>query len=83
VVSSSVLELLAWVSRRPRTYAEAMEAWRSTCPRHSSWEDALLDGLIEMIDDGDATRASMVAVTAKGKSVLENASCTSKETFPL
>jgi hypothetical protein len=22
----------------------AMEAWRTTCPRHSVWEDALIDG---------------------------------------
>src|SRR5262245_30921641 len=27
------LELLRWIDSRPRTYAEAMEAWRSTCPR--------------------------------------------------
>jgi hypothetical protein len=26
------LELLNWVSVRPRTYAEAIEAWRTTCP---------------------------------------------------
>jgi len=23
---------------------KAMEAWRTTCPRHSVWEDALIDG---------------------------------------
>ena len=37
-----MLEFLDWVSSRRRTYAEAMEAWRSTCPRHTVWEDALL-----------------------------------------
>jgi hypothetical protein len=77
-VSPSVLELLAWVSRRPRTYAEAMDAWRTTCPRHSAWEDALLDGFIEVIES-----TSMVALTARGQAELEMASCSSRETFPL
>ena len=27
-------ELLTWVSSRPRTYADVVEAWRSNCPRH-------------------------------------------------
>jgi hypothetical protein len=31
-VSAPTLELLAWIAARPRTYAEAMEAWRSDCP---------------------------------------------------
>ncbi len=38
------LQFLAWVDEGPRTYGEAMEAWRSTCPRLSIWEDAVRDG---------------------------------------
>ena len=82
-MAPSVLELLAWVSRRPRTYPEAMEAWRTTCPRHSAWEDALLDGLIEVIESRDSLKPSMVAVTARGRAELETASRVSHETFPL
>lgn len=82
-MSPSVLELLAWISRRPRTYSESMEAWRTTCPRHSAWEDALLDGLIEVIENRDALQSSMVAVTTRGRAVLETASFASRETFPL
>ncbi len=63
------LEFLAWVASRPRTYAEAMEAWASTCPRHPVWEDALLDGLIE-IESGDTMPQSKVILTARGKAVL-------------
>ncbi|HEX4593724.1 MAG TPA: hypothetical protein VH157_05600 [Bryobacteraceae bacterium] len=44
-----------------------MEAWRSTCPRHSAWEDALLDGLIEVIESPES---SIVALTEQGKSAL-------------
>jgi D-3-phosphoglycerate dehydrogenase len=35
-----VLDLLEWVAARPRTYAEVMDAWRTSCPRLPVWEDA-------------------------------------------
>jgi|GEM_PF-5008986 len=44
-------EFLAWISSRPRSYAETMEARRTSCPRHSVWEDALIAGLVR-IDEG-------------------------------
>ena len=47
-VSALTLELLAWVARCPRTYADAMEAWRTSCPRFPIWEDALDDGLVRL-----------------------------------
>jgi hypothetical protein len=62
-------EFLTWVDRRRRTYAEAMEAWRSSCPRHTVWEDALADGLIEVEGDGPMHEA-LVTLTAQGKVVL-------------
>ncbi len=46
--SAEVLELLAWVARGPRSYAEAMAVWQTSCPRHSVWEDACGDGLIQV-----------------------------------
>ena len=70
-VSPLILELLAWISSRSRTYAEAMEAWRSTCPRHSVWEDALIDDLIEVVDRGGTLNQSRVALTARGRAVLD------------
>jgi hypothetical protein len=63
------LQFLAWVGEAPRTYADAMEAWRSTCPRLSIWEDAILDGLVAF--DGGATRnQSRVRLTQKGRARL-------------
>jgi hypothetical protein len=63
------LQFLAWVAESPRTYAQAMEAWRSTCPRLSIWEDAILDRLVTFA--GGATRnASRVVLTAKGRALL-------------
>jgi hypothetical protein len=62
-------QFLAWVAEAPRTYAHAMEAWRSTCPRLSIWEDAILDGLVAFA--GGATRnQSRVVLTAKGRARL-------------
>ena len=63
------LQFLAWIAESPRTYAQAMDAWRSTCPRLSIWEDAILDGLVAFT--GGATRnTSRVMLTAKGRALL-------------
>jgi hypothetical protein len=62
-------EFLAWISSRPRTYAEAMEAWRSTCPRNSVWEDALIDVLIQ-IEGGGTMDRSKVILTPRGRALL-------------
>src|SRR5262249_48679764 len=51
-VSPLMLEFLAWVASRPRTYDEARDAWRTTCPRHTVWEDALIEGLIQVATRG-------------------------------
>ena len=72
IVSPLVRELLTWVSERPRTYEETMQAWRSHCPRHPAWEDASIDGLVEVVDGGGGMAASRVVLTAKGSAVLLN-----------
>ncbi len=69
-VSQSTLELLAWVAAGPRTYAEAMEAWRSTCPRLSVWDDAINDGLV-MVEPGSTLAQSAVALTPLGAALLD------------
>jgi hypothetical protein len=62
-----MLQFLAWVADRPRTYPQTMEAWHSTCPRLSVWEDAIIDGLVRL--DNGAGRA--VRLTPRGRAVLE------------
>ncbi len=32
-VDALVLDLLKWIGPRPRSYAEVLEAWRTSCPR--------------------------------------------------
>ena len=65
------LEFLTWVARRPRTYAEAMEAWRSNCPRESVWENALIDGLIQ-VENGATMDESLVTLTPLGEAALSS-----------
>ena len=62
-----MLQFLAWVADRPRTYPQTMEAWHSTCPRLSVWEDAIIDGLVRL--DNGAGRA--VRLTPRGSAILE------------
>ena len=46
-VSDGLLgQLLCWIADRPRTYGETMEAWRTSCPRISVWEDVTIAGLV-------------------------------------
>jgi hypothetical protein len=70
VPSAETIELLSWISRQPRTYPEAIDVWRTSCPQHSIWEDALRDGLIEVVRNG---AESQVAVTPGGAAALDAA----------
>lgn len=61
-----------WLGSAPRTYAEVMEAWQTSCPRLSIWEDALADGLVTS-ERGDGIMGSQVVVTVRdrGRALLE------------
>jgi hypothetical protein len=63
VIEALRRQLLEWLDREPRTYGEAMEAWRTSCPRLSIWEDAQADGLIEV--EGGSVR-----LTERGRQTL-------------
>jgi hypothetical protein len=62
-VKHLMLEFLNWVSSRRRTYGDVMEAWQSTCPRHTIWEDAIIDGLVEI-------GSSQITLTERGRAIL-------------
>ena len=64
-----MLEFLSWVADRPRTYDDAMEAWQSHCPRQTIWEDAMIEGLIQIGRDDDI-RNSDITLTHRGKALL-------------
>ena len=63
-----VLDLVEWISQRPRTYDEVMAAWRTSCPSLTIWEDAVDNGLVARNQNPD--RGPRVHVTDKGLTVL-------------
>ena len=62
-----VLDLIEYVAARPRTYAEVMDAWRTSCPRLTVWEDAVDLGFVRVRRDA---AASVVDATADGLAFL-------------
>lgn len=65
-----VLDLVEWVAVRPRPYDEVMDAWRTSCPRLTVWEDAVDDGLVAL---ERRDRVTLVHATAAGRAVLKYA----------
>lgn len=60
------LQMLEWIGARPRDYREVMEAWRTSCPRLTIWEDAWSEGLLARDPEtGD------VSISEKGRALLE------------
>ena len=53
-----ILDLVEWVDKGPRPYAEVMEAWRTSCPRLPVWEDAVDHGYLVRSQAADGTPAS-------------------------
>lgn len=68
VLNPLVLDLVEWCLKQPRHYSDVMDAWRTSCPRLTIWEDA--------VDAGFLARASgrekdvLVTVTALGRKLL-------------
>ena len=60
------IQLLEWVGDRPRAYSETIDAWRTSCPRLTVWEDALSEGLIERLP-GASLAEAQVRVTSLGE----------------
>lgn len=66
-VDALIVDLLAWVDREERTYAEVIEAWRTSCPRLPVWEEANARGLVtRRFANGCAT----VALTDAGRALV-------------
>jgi hypothetical protein len=70
--SNAVLrEFLTWVTRCPRTEADVMAAWRSSCPRYTVWEDALAVRLVKVEREvGMRMGEARVTLTSRGQAVV-------------
>lgn len=62
-----IRDLVDWCAREPRPYADVIDAWRTSCPRLTVWEDAVDRGLLERQTEQGVP---MVAVTARGRAFL-------------
>jgi len=63
-----VLDLVEWVAREPRPYSEAIETWRTSCPRLTIWEDAIDRGYVAR--QPVAGRGVRIAITERGRKLL-------------
>jgi hypothetical protein len=46
VKEALILDLLEWLANGDRTYEDVMDAWRTSCPKLTIWEDATDRGLV-------------------------------------
>lgn len=67
------LDFLSWLAAEPRDYADVMEAWRTSCPRLTVWEDAVDAGLVVRVHAAgqpmriEVTRRGAAALAASGR----------------
>jgi hypothetical protein len=69
-VENLILDLIEWVERTERTYSETMDAWRTSCPRLTVWEDASGRGLVETTS---VNGVRLVRITPAGLALLNEA----------
>lgn len=63
-----ILDLVEWVAEKPRPYSEVMDAWRTSCPRLTVWEEAVDRGLVvRRYVDGTG---AIVEASQSGKAAL-------------
>ena len=67
-VEALIADLLEYVVRNERTYAEVIETWHTSCPKLPVWEEANDRGLLTR---GRANGHAVVQITAAGAAFLE------------
>ena len=63
-----IRDLVDWVAREPRSYADVMDAWRTSCPRLTVWEDAVDRGFL--LRERSCGGEALVTVTLEGRTFL-------------
>lgn len=74
---SLVQDLVNWIAERPRDYDDVLDAWRTSCPRLTVWEDAVDAGLVDVAYDKAAHK--VVSITDRGRQFLAESDNTSDE----
>ena len=63
-----ILDFLEWLAKEPRRYPDVMEAWRTSCPRLTVWEDSVDRGFVARASPGG--RMATVELTDCGRDYL-------------
>lgn len=80
-VSMLTVQMLEWLGERPRSYAETLEAWKTSCPRLTIWEDAVKAGLVR-IERGAVLVTSLGATTLAQNVDSRNPDTIARRTSP-
>lgn len=67
-VEALILDLLEWIGPGSRPYAEVLDAWRTSCPRLTVWEDA--NDLGYVMSRREVGRGRVVSVSVTGREYL-------------
>lgn len=67
-VDALIVDLLSWLELRERTYEEAIDAWRTSCPKLPVWEDAHDRGLVTKVTE---IGREIVRITPAGTRFLQ------------
>jgi hypothetical protein len=64
-VEHLILDLIEWVARNEHTYQETFDAWRTSCPRLTVWEDATERGFLvsEVVNGRTLVRPTLAALS--------------------
>ena len=65
-IDALILQFLGWVASETPTCAQVLDAWQTSCPRLSVWEDAQIAGLVAF----DGSRERHVVLTEAGRARL-------------
>jgi hypothetical protein len=59
-----IADLILWLTTYPRTHAEVLETWRTSCPHLPIWEEAEERGLV-------TRQGTIISVTPQGQAFLD------------
>lgn len=63
-----ILDLVEWCAKERRSYSEVIDAWRTSCPRLTVWEDAIERGFLVRKSE---SRGTFIEVTRCGRQFLK------------
>lgn len=64
-VESLIRDLIVWLGENGRPYEDVMDAWRTSCPRLTVWEDAVERGYVSRCFE--VGRGAIISATEKGR----------------